>query len=368
MVDRGAYDEDYELDDGDEYSSLLQDSRRQTPPHINSYFSQMERMQRERKLHRQMHRYLAMLFGVVALSGWAWTQNSHVELTTTAAARLERVDHRPSFCESRQCIDFIPRTKLDDTCVSAIDPQLFHAMAKYVFETSYTTLWPLDPTLQCTQPKLVNYSATAASTNGVPSCAHYAQVVDIEAVGLFTADGAIERAVATLTSVDATERLDPDVAAIVAHVGEKWSHSNLMGTPGLINPTHDEERDIWLVLELPVELALTELTVVVTTSVADVLLNTTFGLPADTGLVALRLDRELNQEWPAGEYTAVVSQKWKVSFTVLSNDSRAIAASIQNKFILEVTTPSANKTELASACSALTNLTQYCACQASHSL
>ncbi|KAG9406793.1 hypothetical protein AC1031_003118 [Aphanomyces cochlioides] len=368
MMDRGAYDEEYALDDGDEYSSLLQDSGRQTPPHINSYFSQMERMQRERKLRRQMHRYLAMVFGVVALSGWAWTQNSHVELTTTAAARLERVDHRPSssFCESRQCIDFIPRSKLDDTCEAAIDPQLFHALAKYVFETSYTTLWSRDPTLQCTQPKLVNYSATAASMNGV-SCAHYAQVVDIEAVGLFTADGAIERAVAKLTSVEATERLDPEVVAIVAHVGEKWSHSNLMGIPGLINPAHDE-RSIWLVLELPVELALTELTVVVNTSVADVLLNTTFGLPADTGLVALRLDRELNQEWPAGEYTAIVSQKWKVSFTVLPNDSRAIAASIQDKFILEVTTPSANKTEFASACSTLTNLTQYCACQASHSL
>ncbi|ETV95726.1 hypothetical protein H310_10800 [Aphanomyces invadans] len=369
-----TYDEDYAIEDGDEACSLLQDSRRRTPLHINNYLTQMEKLQKQRKQRQRQVRYLSAALGFVTLCGVAWARQSHLEVVTVLFPEPQQANFVPpsTICDTRQCLDLVPRSALDlksPTCDS-VEPALYENLARYVFDAHYANVWRHDPTMQCSKPSVLNFTATAVPDTRFDLCRHHSSNVAIEAVGMFGTSGNVELAKAIIVSRAATAAIG--TPTFLSHVSEKWNRSRLQGLPnGVINPVHDD--GIWLTVYFPIDFA-SELNVEVrrkeSADAAPVQISTTVAVPPQTGLAAVRLDRQLHQGWPAGEYVVALTTnddadtEQIVPFTVLPTSAIGQYAVFREKYDLVWPSPAnVNATDSDMCASASENLTAYCACQ-----
>ncbi|KAF0718630.1 Aste57867_1565 [Aphanomyces stellatus] len=384
-----VYDEDYAIEDGDEVHGLLQGSRRHTPLHINTYLSQMEKLQKQRKARQRQFRLLALSLGVVTLCGIAWTRQSHVELEmllfkgdaqeSTPRAAFSHADAPDdddsvpsSNCnDATPCVHFLPtpETTLKDTC-GVVDASLYESLALYLVEKQYMAQWPLDVNFTCTTPTVSEWTASALPAPARGPCHYHADVVGLKANG--TIAGLPHQIAGTFV----TRATQPIVASangthallLGAHVSETWRDNMLQGVPGFINPS---PHGIWLTVDLPnAALADTTTVVVVEKKLASnhtIQLSTTVNVPSGTtGLLALRLDQSPDQRWLPGDYDVVVADTWHVPFTVLSTDSRANFAVFDEKLDSKsvALTHSATDAKRAQACvEYFTTIETYCSCQ-----
>ncbi|KDO19876.1 hypothetical protein SPRG_14907 [Saprolegnia parasitica CBS 223.65] len=345
-----SYRDEYPVgsDDDDEVCSLLNNPRRRAPLHMNSYLSQIEQHQRARL---QRWRRLKILFAAIIAVATLTTLSLQYSTTWQPDAPPSFVAARAaSICDSTQCIDIVPRTKLLPAVCPALDRDHIHVVADYVVGRLYLETWPGDANFTCSQPRVTNATMRYEDEITAPLAAC---PMDVTVTGALTPTS-LSRTVSTrLYFIDHATYRTPGLAVVVS---DGWDGQSIQGLPGVVLNDHAE--GIWLGLAVPSGVNVTQIHMHITDAEGRRdLLEVVVTLPPTTALAGIRLDRD-GRAWPPGRYHVDAANLFATSFLVLSTSSRAIAP------LDDVIKPPAvfNGTAVAAACQDRVN--DYCACQA----
>ncbi|OQR91003.1 hypothetical protein ACHHYP_05063 [Achlya hypogyna] len=364
-----SYRDEYPVgsDDDDEESRLLRSPRRRTPLHMNSYHAQIEQVTRSRKrTTRRLRLLLASVAAVVVVSSVSWRYEatwSSLEVGAPPSLMVERV---ASICDSSQCIDVVPKTKVVTSDCVSLDDDHIAVLAQHALDTLYASAWPADVNFTCSRPRVLNASVVPAVEITAPLALC---PLDIQVSGVLTQQWSIlsvnirVRFVDTATNVMRAMRsiyVEPGVMAVVS---DGWDDQSIRGLPGIVPSGHD--RGIWLGLAFSAHGPASRLNI----SVEDVTRQRkraamTVAVPPNTGLLGIRLDRD-GSSWMPGDYEVVVAGLLSLKFIVLSgNDAWGLNYQLLREALqpLQVSNDT-SKQQPDGVCSGFANnITEYCSC------